>query len=679
MPGTKDVVLTTCPRDCYDGCGIAVIRRGGRITKVVGDPNHPTARGALCGKCALAYNGVFLDAAARLTRPMIRTGAKGEGRFRPVGWDEAVGHVTERFKAIVAEAGGAAIVHAHYTGTCSMLAGGFPMRFFNRLGATEVEPDSICNNAGHVALGYVLGTSSDGFDPRTAKDAACILVWGANPSACAPHAHKHWLAESPAKVVVIDPVRHATAAAADLHLQPRPGTDAALAFALMHVLRRDRRLDRDFLADHTIGWDEIEPLLEPCTPAWAAAITGVPAERIEEAARLYAAGPALVWLGQGLQRQPKGGNVFRACAALAAARGNFGKPGAGLYYLNGGRSRGIDGRTISAPQLKRPGHPASFSQMDLTRRLEDSARTRAFVTWNINPAASSPEQARLHAALRRDDLFSVAIDIFATDTTDFADVVLPAASFLEFDDLAESYFNLTLGAQVKCQEPPGEALPNQEIFRRLARGMDWDEPELHEDDGSIIAHILRQSVFKADFATLKGRGWMIPDGPVIMFADLKFPTPSGRIELASAAAAADGHPRVPQPTFDAPPAPGRLRLLSPADVWLMNDSYANEPRIADKLGPEPVVTLHPDDARRLDVGEGDRVELANETGSLTALVRTAMVVPVGTALSPKGRWPKRERGGRNVNALNPGHKTDMGESSCVHGVEVTVTRLPLAP
>lgn len=673
MPGTKEVIRTTCPRDCYDGCGIAVVKRGGKITKVLGDPDHPTARGALCGKCALAYNGVFLDANARLTRPLKRVGAKGEGRFEAISWDAALALAAERLKGIVAESGAAAIVHAHYTGTCSMIAGGFPMRFFHRLGATEVEPDSICNNAGHVALGYVLGTSSDGFDPRTAEHAACILVWGANPSASAPHAHKHWLKETPAKVVVIDPVRHPTAAEADLHLQLRPGTDAALAFALLHALRRDGKLDRGFLAAHTVGWGEIEPMLDVCTPAWAAAITGVPEAAIDAAAKAYGAGPSMLWLGQGLQRQPMGGNVFRACALLPAATGNIGKPGTGIYYLNGGRTRGIDGRYVNAPQLKGADYPASFSQMDLTRRLEDPAATRAFITWNINPAASSPEQARLHQALRREDLFAIAIDVFPTDTTDFADLVLPAASFLEFDDLAESYFNLTLGAQVKVVDPPGEALPNQEIFRRLAAAMGYTESELFEVDAGIIDHILGRSIFKTDFATLKTRGWVQPKETVIYFADLKFPTPSGKIELASAAAEKDGHPRVPQPTFDAAPAAGHLRLLSPADVWLMNDSYANDPRIAERLGSEPVVTLHPADASLLGLREGDRARLANATGAMVMRVRVSDVVPAGTVLTHKGRWPKREGSRANVNALNPGHKTDMGESTCVHGVEVRVS------
>ncbi|MGF1609203.1 MAG: molybdopterin-dependent oxidoreductase, partial [Kiloniellales bacterium] len=309
----KDIVRTTCPRDCYDACGIAVVRRGGRIAKVLGDAHHPVSRGALCGKCAIAYNGVWRDPAARLSRPLRRIGPKGagpegSGQFAPVSWDEALEEIARRLNQAIERHGPASILHSHYTGTCSKLAGDFPMRFFNRLGATEVDPDTICNNAGHVALRYVIGSSSTGFDPKSARDAACIVVWGANPSASAPHAHKHWLKEAPGQVIVVDPVRHETAAAADLHLQLFPGSDAALAFALLHVLRREGLIDRDFIARHTLGWDEVEPLLDDCTPAWGEQATGVPAAMIEQAARLYGAGPALLWLGQGLQRQPRGGN-----------------------------------------------------------------------------------------------------------------------------------------------------------------------------------------------------------------------------------------------------------------------------------------------------------------------------------------------------------------------------------
>src|SRR5206468_5076154 len=280
-------------------------------------------------------------------------------------WKVALAAIAERLKRIVGTTGPQTILNTHYSGTISLLAFFFPMRFFHRLGATEVTPDTICNMAGHVALNYVYGTSLNGFDPRTARDAACIVGWGANPSASAPHVHEHWLAEAPGKLVVIDPVRTPTAQAADLHLQPFPGSDAALAFALLHVIRRDGLLDRDFIAAHTLGWEELEPLLADCAPAWGETQTGVPAPLIEEVARLYGRGPSLLWLGQAVQRQPTGGNVMRSCALLPAATGNLGKPGAGLLYLNFNLAqRHIDDTYLVAPHLCRD-TPPRISQMDL--------------------------------------------------------------------------------------------------------------------------------------------------------------------------------------------------------------------------------------------------------------------------------------------------------------------------
>ncbi|GAB5471726.1 MAG: molybdopterin oxidoreductase family protein [Rhodospirillales bacterium] len=662
----REHIKTSCPRDCYDGCGIVVVKREGRVTRVLGDPDHPVARGALCGKCALAYNGVWRDPEARLSQPLKRVGAKGEGRWQAVSWDEALGEIAERLNAIRAEFGGAAIFNAHYTGTCSLLAGGFPQRFFDVVGATEIEPDTICNNAGHVALGYVMGTSGWGFDPRTARDSACVLVWGANPSASAPHAHKHWLAEVPGKVVVVDPIRHPTAEAADLHLQVRPGTDAALAFALLHVLWRDGKLDRTFLAAKTLGWEEIEPLLADCTPAWGEAQTGVSAADIEQAAAWFAAGPALTWLGQGLQRQPLGGNIFRAVALLPAATGNFGKPGAGLYYLNGSGDRQV---AAEPAQSLGDGARPSISHMDLVERLEDPAQARAFVSWNMNPAASGPRQAALRQALAREDLFNVVIDLFETDTGRLADFLLPAASFLEFDDLNQSYFHINVQAQTKVEEPPGEALPNQEIFRRLAKAMGLNEPALFETDREMLERALAQSAFDVDFATLQTLpGLWLGDRPLVTYADGGFPTPSGKLELASAQAEADGHPRVPQPAVDAALAEGWLRLLSPASPWMMNDSYANEPRIKDKVEPLQV-TLHPADAEALGIVEGQAIRLESSIDRMEAVAQVAELAPRGTLYGVKGHW------GWNLNRLNPGTKTDMGESSAVHSVAVKVTGL----
>jgi anaerobic selenocysteine-containing dehydrogenase len=668
-----EVVLTTCPRDCYDACGIAVVKRGGAIRHVRGDRDHPVSRGRLCVKCTTAYNGVLRDPRERLLTPLRRSGPKGNGRFTEVSWESALDEIAERLTEIAAGPGADTILNAHYTGTFALLGYAFGLRFFNRLGATEVDPDTICNKAGHVALDYVYGTSEDGFDPRTARDSACILVWGANPSASAPHQHEHWLPESPARVVVVDPVRTPTAREADLHLQPFPGSDAALAFALLGTIRGEGLCDRDLLARCTVGFDELEPVLEDCTPAWGERVTGVPAGLIEETARLYAAGPSLLWIGQGFQRQPRGGNAVRAVALLPALTGNLGKPGTGLLYLNGTGNRRIDDDYLVAAELAEV-VPAPISHMDLAQRLEDHDRARALFCWNINIAASNPDQARLRRALAREDLFTVVVDLFATDTADLADLVLPAASFLESDDIVASYFHHSLSAQVKATEPLGSSLPNTEIFRRLAAAMGYDEPQLHETDDEVIAEVLRRADLGIDFAELAARGTVwIGDEPRVQFADLRFPTPSGRVEIASAQAEADGQPRLPTPFADPRPAGGRLRLLSPASPWILNDSFANDPKIARRVGTA-TVALHPQDAAEHGLAEDDDAVLESDVGTLTLRVTISEDLPRGVVYSPKGHWPKRAPQHANVNALNPGIPSDMGASTTVHGIEVTVRR-----
>jgi len=669
-----DVVLTTCPRDCYDTCGMLVHRRDGHVTAVRGNPAHAVSRGALCGKCSTAYNREWRDPKFRLTQPLRRMGAKGAGRFEPVSWDTAFAEIAQRLHHIIASHGARTILNAHYTGTISLLAGIAPMRFFHRLGATEVTPDTICNMAGHVALRYMYGTSVDGFDPRTAKDAACIVVWGANPHASAPHAHEHWLPEARGKVVVVDPIRTPTAAQADIHLQPFPGSDAALAFAMLHVIRREGLIDSAFIAAHVHGWDELEPLLDACDPAWGAAATGVPAASIEEVAVLYARGPSLLWLGQGLQRQTTGGNVMRACGLLPAVTGNLCKPGAGFLYLNGNlRQRRMDEDYLAGAHLGPSGGAPCISHMDFAAALEDPARSRALFVWNMNPLASCPQQARLRRALQREDLLTIALDLFATDTTAMADYVLPAASFLEFDDLIASYFQLTLSAQVKAMEPLGSALPNLEIFRRLARAMGYSDPELEESDASILANLMDRSGLGLSFASLAERGsiW-IPDEPQVQFADGVFATPSGRIEIACARAAADGHPRLPQPWSDIRPAAGHLRLLSPAHAWLLNTSFGNVRQIDHRIG-EATIALHPADAAERRLAEGDPALVHNSCGRLRLKVVISDEVPRGVALTHKGRWLRTDPAGANVNVLNPGEKSDMGESTAVHSVEVSVS------
>jgi anaerobic selenocysteine-containing dehydrogenase len=666
----REIVKTTCPRDCYDACGIAVVKHDGAITKILGDPDHHVSRGALCGKCALAYNGIWRDEAARLTTPLKRIGKKGEGKFAPASWDEALTDIAAKLNAIRSK-NPAAILHTHYTGTVALLATAFGLRFFNAIGATEVDPDSVCNKAGHVALNWTLGDSCTGFDPRAATSAACILVWGANPFASATHMHRHWLAEAPGKIIVIDPIRHPTAERAHLHLQLRPGSDAALAFGFMHIAKRDNLLDEPFIAAHVRGWDELAPEIARATPEWTAAATDLPIKKIEEAAKLYATGPSLLWLGQGVQRQRHGGNVFRACAALAAATGNIAKPNAGLCYLNGPATRGVDTGYLTASHLAPSGTP-SISHLDLAETLADPAQASALLCWNNNIAASSPRQALLRQSLAREDLFHVCLDLFTTDTTDYADWILPAASFLEFDDLVLPYFNLTVSAQVKAAEPMGQSLPNQEIFRRLAGAMGLNQPELHEPDLSILDTLTAQTGVAKTFAELKSRG-TVDYSPTIVtpFAGNNFPTQSGKIEIASTQAEAAGAPRLPYAHADEPAAGTKLRILSPASPWTMNSAYGNDSGIRKKLGAA-TVALHPDDAAERHLSEGAMVTLHNAEDDITMQVTLDASLLRGVALAPKGRWP-RFSNGSNINALYDGAHADLGGSTCVHAVEAEIS------
>ena len=666
------LIKTNCPRDCYDGCGIVVEPRANGRHRVLGDPDHPVSRGKLCSKCAVAYNGVWQDASARLQFPLKRVGRKGGSDFVRISWDEALATVATHMHAAIDAHGPQSILHTHYSGTLSLIAYMFPNRLFNHLGASEVDPDSICNAAGHVAWTLLYGSSIQGFDPRAARASNCILVWGANPSHSAPHAHEHWLQETPGKVVVVDPLRTETAAAADLHLQPRPGTDAALAFSLLHCLKHSGCFDHDYIANHTLGYGEIDSDIDRATPAWGEAQTGVPAADIIAAAALYGAGPSLLWCGQGLQRQTTGGNIMRAIGLLPALTGNIGKPGSGFYYLNvtplfAGVDLGwLGGAGLATREIQKVGH------MELAARLEHADEFKVFFSWNTNPLASAPDQTRLRAALHRKDLFMVVSDLFMTDSARYADIVLPAASFLEFDDLTFSYFHLIMGAQAKVGEPLGSALPNAEIFRRLAQALGLDEPALFESDRALLDSMMAQMKLGYDFDELKRRGhFTLGDEAARWYVDQKFETPSGRIEIASEQALAMGLPRVPQPWADAPPRDGQFRLLTPASKWRMNDSYANDPNIVQRSGPA-ALHLNPSDAVRIGVREGALVTVANEAGNLRLIARLDESVLPGTVLSYKGRWPALEGNHMNVNFIHPARAADMGASTSVHSTVVRV-------
>lgn len=670
----RGTIRTTCPRDCYDACGmVATYRSDGTCDKVLGDPEHHVARGKLCGKCAIVYNGSWRSSEARLTTPLRRVGPKGTGQFTAISWDEALEAISTRLCPHMTELPASRVLHAHYTGTVGLIAGWFPLRFFQRIGATEVDPDTVCNKAGHAALDLVFGTSLEGFDPETARDAATIVIWGANPGHTAPHMHQHWLSETDARIITIDPIRHKTARErADLHLQPRPGTDAALAFGFLHVAWRDGLLDQEFIAAYVLGADALLPDIQAADPVTTEARTGVPAALIEEAARAYATGPSLLWMGQGMQRTSRGGNAFRALGALVAMTGNLGKLGAGFCYMNGPATRGIDMDNIILPVLDRGS--ASVSHMDLAAALVDPAATEMFFTWNCNPLASSPDQGKLRHALERDDLFTVVCDLFMTDTAAYADIILPAASFLEFDDLVAPYFHHTLSAQVKVEDPPGDALPNQEIFRRLARAIGLEDPELFEEDAALLERILAMTPYAGSFADLARIGTArLFDAPRLQFGDLAFPTDSGRIEIASQRAVELGLPLLPEPHADAPSEPGKLRILSPASLWQMNASYANDPKILQRLGENRVI-LHPEDGATRGLQTGDEVVLSNAAGALKLAVELSDIAQPGVGIVYKGRWPSTEKQGANINILHAALKSDIAEATSVHSMEVSLSR-----
>ncbi len=668
-------IRTNCPRDCYDGCGIIAEIRDHASPRILGDPEHPVSKGRLCSKCAIAYNGVWQDDTARLNFPQRRIGRKGDAIFERVTWDEALSEISQNLTVVIDSHGASSIIHTHYSGTLSLMAYQFPNRFFNYLGASEVDPDSICNAAGHVAWHILYGNSVMGFDPRTAKDAKCIVVWGANPSHSAPHAHEHWLTESPAKIVVVDPVRSGTAKAADRHLQLRPGTDAALAFGLLNVLQTLGAFDNAYIRATTVGADEVMQSIEAATPEWTAEQTGLSVDDIVEVAKLYAAGPAMLWCGQGLQRQPRGGNIMRAVGLLPVFTGNIGKPGSGFCYMNYTPAfAGIDLESLAGVDLRsNPGK--TVSHMDLASRLGESDEFKVLFSWNTNPLVSAPRQRELRAAFAREDLFTVAIDCFPTDTIAYADIVLPAASFLEFDDITFSYFHLHMGAQAEVTPPTGESLPNQEIFRRLSHSMGYNEPALFEDDETLITRMMAQMNTPFDFDGLKERGhFYISDEPIPMHADGKFDTPSGKIEIASEAALDLGLPRVPQPSIDPLNDTGRLRLITPASKWRLNDSYANDPHIIEQSGPA-TVQIHPQDAAAAGVSDRSRVRLHNETGEVALTARLDDTVLMGTAVAYKGRWPSIEDGAANVNFVHTPLKADMGESTSVHATLVEISPL----
>ena len=668
-----------CPLDCPDGCAWIVTVRDGEAVRLRGNPDHPFTRGALCAKVAR-----YLDHTRtpdRLLHPLRRVGEKGEGRFERISWDDALAEVAERLLAVRERHGGEAIWPFQGTGTLGYLQGlegRAGARLWNVLGASE-HLMTICSIAGSEGLRYTTGTNC-GIDPEAFQDARLILLWGSNPLTSHHHIWKFIGAAraAGAHLVVIDPVRTRSAAQADEHLAPRPGTDAALALGLMHEVVRRGAQDEAFLRERCVGWDAYRERLAAFPPERVAEICDVPAERIVALGeRLATTRPTAIRATMGIQRHAGGGMALRTLATIPAVTGDWALPGGGLAYSTSGYFRG-DRAALARDDLR----PGPVRSLVMTRMgdvlLGAEPPVHALVVYGANPLASNPDTDKVRRALRREDLFTVVVEQVPTDTVDYADIVLPSTMQTEHTDVHDGYGHMYLAWNEPAVTPPGECLPHTEIFRRLARAMGLDEPALYDDDLTLARTLIECGHPTLDGITverLRRDGWVRlgHPNPLVPFAS-GFPTPSGRLELYSERAAAAGHDPVPgytPPAEAAAPGEDRLALIAAASHWFLNSMFANAPEQRRRAG-EPVIALHPDDAAARALTDGAPVRVGNERGSFAAVLRVTEAARRGVAATTKGHWPKLLAGGANVNAATEERDADLGGGAVFHDCSVWV-------
>lgn len=671
-------VKSVCPLNCPDTCGIVSSVEDGRIVRTVGDPDHPITRGWLCRK-----GNQYLErhtSPDRLLYPLRRAGPKGSGRFERISWDAALDLIAERWQAIIAEWGAEAILPYGYSGTLGIVqrAAG-ERRFLNRLGASVLDR-SICSEAGHAAMKATLG-GSFGADPEDIPNARLLLIWGYNPAATNPHAVPliQEAKRRGATVVLIDPRVTETARFADWHVQPYPGTDGALALALVHQIAEAGLEDRAFLAERTVGWDALRARATAYPLERAAAITRLPPETIQRLARLYAERrPGLIATGPGLQRHTNGGQAMRCLLALPAVTGQYGRPGGGFIYNN--RYLIWDPELLGHDRELRRGTPRVISINQIGEALLSAdPPVKSLLVVNGNPAAVAQSQAKVVRGLLRDDLFTVVHEVFPTDTVRYADVVLPATLNLEQLDLHLSYWSLYLRLNLPAVPPPGEARSNLELYQALARRMGFTEPCLFASAEEIIRELLR-----TPSPLLEGVTWErlvaepavrlnLQARPWVPFADGRFPTPSGKVELYAERLARAGADPLPDwvPEREGPEASPALfarfplKLLTPKEQHFVGSSYANLASFRQLAGA-PVVQLHPNDAAARGIADGALVEVWNERGACRLWARVAETVRPGVAVSEVVHWQVDGQDGRNVNWTTPDYLTDLGGNSSFH-------------
>lgn len=672
------VVRSVCPFDCPDTCGLHVTLQDGKVVSVTGDPDHPVTKGTICNKVRQLPDRVHHP--ERLLHPMRRVGPKGTFAFERISWDEAYAAIVSRMNDIVARHGAEAILPYSFYGNMGVLnAEGMDRRFFHRLGASLLDR-TICNAAGSAGYSYTMGASA-GIDPEDTVHTKLFLIWGCNlvstnmhQTALASEARKRG-----ARIIHIDVHRNRTSAWADDFIHVRPGTDGALALGMMHVLIRDGLVDEAFVRQHTIGYEQLAEQAAGYTPSVVSDITGVPAEQIEELARLYGtASPSFIRIGNGLQHHDNGGMIIRTIACLPALTGQWAVRGGGAMKGNGWYSRFNNARLERRDLLPDPGvRTVNMNQLG-DALLELDPPVRMLFVYNSNPAIVAPEQAKVRAGLMRGDLFTVAHDLFLTDTCKYADLVLPATSHLENLDLYASYWHLYVQLGKPIKAPAGESKSNFTLFKELALRMGF-EPELFD---LTEEEMIREALDSGHNPLLRGitldalyeRDWMKAGGGRQVPLEERIGTPSGKIELFSAAMREAGLPPVPTHT--------PLREETNYPFWLttgpnhsyINSTFANQPKLR-KLEKRPTLHMHESDAAARRLEDGEQVLVRNDRGEAELTLKVGTDVLPGVLVT-QGLWWDDENGGRSaVNALTPQRLADMGGGATFFSNRVEVVKL----
>jgi len=674
MPSAPVTVRGACPHDCPDTCALVTTVQDGVAVKLQGNPAHPHTGGVLCAKVSRYIERN--NHADRLVQPLRRVGPKGAGQFEAVTWDVALDDIAARLKTIAARDPEAVLPYS-YAGTMGLVQGeSMDRRFFHQLGASLLDR-TICATAGGEAMTYTLG-GKVGMRVEHFAESKLIVIWGSNSIGSNLHFWRHAQAakRAGARLVCIDPRKTETADKCDEHIALMPGTDTALAFALMHELIQNDWLDHDYLAQHTVGWEALRERALQWPPSRAAAVCGVPEAQIVALARDYGtARPAAIRLNYGMQRVRGGGNAARAIACLPALIGAWRHRAGGLLLSTSG-SFPVDRAALQRPDLLAGRRPRTINMSTIGDALLDTARpVQAVVVYNSNPVAVAPESAKVVAGFAREDLFTVVLEQFPTDTADYADYLLPATTQLEHWDIHTSYGHTDVLLNRPAIAPRGEARSNAWVFRELARRMGFDAPCFADGDEALCRTAFAPGAI--DFEALETQGFATLPLPEAPFAAGGFPTPSGKCEFFSARLAAqglDGLPdHLPNHELAGSSAAFPLAMISPPARNFLNSTFVNVTSLRAIEG-EPLLEIHAEDAAARGIVDGTMVRVFNDRGTHRCRAEVSRRARPGVVHGMGIWWRKLGFDGTNVNELTSQRLTDLGRGPTFYDCLVQVER-----